>query len=315
MAPAKEAGGGERPGDRGDARGRGKKLVSVPARRRQAAYGRGRGLSARRACTLFSAARSALGYRSVEPANDAEATERMKAWSAQYPRYGYRRIQIFLARNGHPMSPGRADRLWRLARLQVPRKRVAMSRPRPQVPTGANQVWSYDFVFDRCANGQQLKRLTVTDAFAEEGLAIDVDGRTRSPRVIEVLSQRASARGTPAFLRSDNGPGRCGMRASVFRSVASLPRLGQPQQAGAGLSSDPWSEETGQGRAPRICRRIVGAGIRRLNQLEEDNTKRKLGVAASDLQPRAESCRWPDCRGAPPLGTGPGRGTAHARFP
>ena len=290
--------------------------MSVPARRRQAAYGRGRGLWARRACTLFSAARSALGYRSVEPANDAEATERMKAWSAQYPRYGYRRIQIFLARNGHPMSPGRAYRLWRLARLQVPRKRVAMSRPRPQVPTGANQVWSYDFVFDRCANGQQLKRLTVTDAFAEEGLAIDVDGRTRSPRVIEVLSQQGEcprdAR-IPAFGQRAGTLRYAGLRGSG--PLHQLPRLGQPQQAGAGLSSDPWSEETGQGRAPRICRRIVGAGIRRLNQLEEDNTKRKLGVAASDLQPRAESCRWPDCRGAPPLGTGPGRGTAHARFP
>jgi len=27
----------------------------------------------------------------------------------------------------------------------------------------------------RCANGQQLKCLTVTDAFTKEGLAIDVD--------------------------------------------------------------------------------------------------------------------------------------------
>ena len=84
--------------------------------------------------------------------------ERMKALSAQYPRYGYRRIRIFLARDGHPMSPGRAYRLWRLGGLQVPRqrcrKRVAASRPRPQVPTGPtgltgpNQVWRYDFVFD-----------------------------------------------------------------------------------------------------------------------------------------------------------------------
>jgi putative transposase len=49
-------------------------------------------------------------------------------------------------------------------------------------------VWSYDFVFDRCANGQQLKCLAVTDEFTKEGLAIDVDGRIRSPRVIEVLS-------------------------------------------------------------------------------------------------------------------------------
>lgn len=136
--------------------------------------------------------------------------ERMRALSARYPRYGYRRVRIFLARDGHPMSPGRAYRLWRPGGLQVPRKRgrkrVAVSRPRPQAPTGPNQVWSYDFVFDRSANGQQLKCLTVTDEFTKEGLAIDVDGRIRSPRVIEVLSRLVSERGAPAFLRSDNGP-------------------------------------------------------------------------------------------------------------
>src|SRR5215472_4221942 len=63
-----------------------------------------------------------------------------------------------------------------------------------------NQVWSYDFVFDRCANGQQLKCLTVTDEFTNEGLAIDVDGRIRSARVIEVLSRLVSERGAPAFI-------------------------------------------------------------------------------------------------------------------
>jgi hypothetical protein len=45
---------------------------------------------------------------------------RMRAVAAQYPRYGYRRIQIFLAREGITMSPDRMHRLWRRAGLQVP---------------------------------------------------------------------------------------------------------------------------------------------------------------------------------------------------
>lgn len=184
--------------------------MSVPARRRQVAYSRERGLSARRACTLFKVARSTLTYESRKAAQDAPVIARMQALSVQYPRYGYRRIRIFLGRDGHRMSVGRAYRLWQEAGLQVPRKRprkrVAAARPRPQAPSAANQVWSYDFVFDRCANGQQLKCLTVTDEFTKEGLAIDVDGRIRSPRVIEVLSCLVSARGAPDFLRSDNGP-------------------------------------------------------------------------------------------------------------
>jgi hypothetical protein len=80
-------------------------MVSVPARRQQVAYGWERGLSARRACTLFSVARSALEYRSRKAAKDAPVVARMKELSAQYPRYGYRRIRIFLDRDGHRMSP------------------------------------------------------------------------------------------------------------------------------------------------------------------------------------------------------------------
>ena len=64
-------------------------------------------------------------------------------------------------------------------------------------------------MFDHCANGQQLKCLTVTDEFTKEGLAIDVDGRIRSARVIEVLSRLVSARGVPTFLRSDQRTGVC----------------------------------------------------------------------------------------------------------
>jgi putative transposase len=65
-------------------------------------------------------------------------------------------------------------------------------------------VWSYDVVFDWCANGQQLKCPTVTDEWTKEGLAIEVGGRIRSGRVIEVLSRLDSGRGAPLHLRSDN---------------------------------------------------------------------------------------------------------------
>jgi hypothetical protein len=69
-----------------------------------------------------------------------------------------------------------------------------------------NHVWAYDFVFDRCANGQTLKCLTVVDEWTRECLAIDVAGGIRSSRVIEVLTQLVSVHGAPRFLRSDNGP-------------------------------------------------------------------------------------------------------------
>lgn len=185
-------------------------MVGAPVRRRQVAYAQIRGLSIRRACALLSVARSALHYRSRLASKDAPALRCMRELSGQYPRFGYRRIQVFLERRGHPMSADRAYRLWRLAGLQVPRKRprrrVALVRPRPLAPTSAGQVWAYDFVFDACANGQQLKCLTVIDEYTRECLAIDVAGGIRSARVIEVLAKLISVHGAPRYLRSDSGP-------------------------------------------------------------------------------------------------------------
>ena len=185
-------------------------MVSACVRRKQIAYVRQRGISLRRACALLQVARSTVGYESALAKRDAPVIDAMRELSAQYPRFGYRRIQVFLARQGLVMSADRTYRIWKKAGLQVPRRRprrrVATGRPRPLPATGANQVWAYDFVFDRSANGQQLKCLTVIDEFTRECLAIDVAGSIRSGRVIEVLSKLVSVRGAPQYLRSDNGP-------------------------------------------------------------------------------------------------------------
>ena len=185
-------------------------MVGAPVRRQQVEYARRRGLSCRRACALNRVARSTLGYESRKAIQDAPVARRMRELALQYPRYGYRRVRIFLGREGHVMGKDRAHRLWRQAGLQVPRRRprrcVAASRPRPLPPTGPNQVWAYDFVFDMAATGQQIKCLTVVDEWTREALAIDVAGSIRSGRVIEVLSRLVSVRGAPQYLRSDNGP-------------------------------------------------------------------------------------------------------------
>lgn len=185
-------------------------MVSARVRREQVAYVQTRGRSHRRACALLAVARSAAHYVSRLQARDAPAVQAMRDLAGQYPRYGYRKIRIFLARQGHAMSAERTYRLWRQAGLQVPkrrpRRRVATGRPRPLPPTGMNHVWAYDFVFDTCADGRGLKCLTVVDEFTRECLAIDVAGSIRSGRVIEVLTQLVSAHGAPRYLRSDNGP-------------------------------------------------------------------------------------------------------------
>ena len=185
--------------------------MSVAARRGGVAYAEGRGLSQRRATALMKTARSSLKYVSKKATADADVVARMTALAATYPRFGYRRIQVYLERDGHKMNRKRMHRLWQQAKLQLPKKRPrkrvrGTAREVAEVPVSSNEVWSYDFVFDACANGRQIKCLTVVDEGTAEALAIDVAGSIRSRRVIEVLARLVSERGAPKTLRSDNGP-------------------------------------------------------------------------------------------------------------
>ena len=115
--PAEEDGRRPRSRDRRPEGDHAKKMVGARVRRQQVAYAEARGLSSRRACALLSVARSTLGYVSrLHRARRAASCRRCGRWPAQYPRYGYRTIRIFLERAGprderrpdvSPVAPGR----------------------------------------------------------------------------------------------------------------------------------------------------------------------------------------------------------------
>ena len=128
-------------------------------------------------------------------------------------RDGYRRITMMLRVEGWPVNPKRIYRLWRQEGLKVPakqpkRRRLWLNdssciRLRPE---HRDHVWNDDFVFDRTHDGKRLRMLTVIDEFTRECLAIDVSRRMTSEDVLERLSDLFLQRGTPEFIRSDNGP-------------------------------------------------------------------------------------------------------------
>jgi putative transposase len=142
-------------------------MVSAQVRREQTRFAMRRGLSQRRACALLQVGRSCLNYEAKMPAKNGPVMEAMRTLSGQYPRFGSRRIRVMLGREGIVLGKDRCASLWTKANLQVPgkrrRRRVATSRQRPHTPAARNSVWCYDFVFDACANGQQLKCLTLVD--------------------------------------------------------------------------------------------------------------------------------------------------------
>lgn len=186
-------------------------MVSAPGRRKQVERLRSRWrLTLRRACALVGVARSSASYASKREAKDAPLVARLRKLAAAEPRWGYRMMHMMLVNQGEKVSVDRVYRLWRAAKLQVPRKkprrRIAATRPRPTPPGGPNQVWAIDFVHDTCADGAALKCLTVVDEWTRECLAIDVGAGIRGARVAEILSRLVSVRGAPRHVRSDNGP-------------------------------------------------------------------------------------------------------------
>ncbi len=184
-------------------------MVSAPARARQARLAQSRGVGLRRACALTDISRSHLYYRHRLESKDDAVIQAMKALSRKHPRFGARRIRVLLRREGIVIGKNRCRRLWTKASLQVPQKQRRKLSPRSTLTPKAsekNAVWSYDFVHDRCANGQKLKCLTVVDEYTRECLAIKVSDSIRSNDVIATLSKLMSIHGVPRYMRSDNGP-------------------------------------------------------------------------------------------------------------
>lgn len=96
-------------------------MVSVQARREQAVYAINRGLSQRRVCALLKIGRSNLYYSHKMPAKDSPVIEKMKTLSGAYPRFGSRRIRIFLLREGIEIGKERCTRLWAQAGYRCPK--------------------------------------------------------------------------------------------------------------------------------------------------------------------------------------------------
>jgi putative transposase len=127
-------------------------MVTPAARREAAAHlSQHYEVSQRRACQVINADRSAVRYRSRRP-DDGSIRVRLRELAAIRRRFGYRRLQILLRREGTHMNHKKLRRLYGEERLQVRRrggrKRALGTRAPMTLPHGPNQRWSLDFLRD-----------------------------------------------------------------------------------------------------------------------------------------------------------------------
>ena len=96
--------------------------------------------------------------------DDAALRAELRKFSAERPRWGYRRAYHRLREEGWQVNRKRVQRLWREEGLRVPQRRrkrrrlgestVPAKRLRAERP---GHVWAFDFQFDQTACGRALK--------------------------------------------------------------------------------------------------------------------------------------------------------------
>jgi transposase InsO family protein len=144
--------------------------------------------------------------------DESRLVARITELAGKYGRYGYRRITALLWQEGWRVNHKRVERIWRQEGLKVPKRQPKRGRLWlndgsciRKRPAYRNHVWSYDFVAERTEDGRPFRMLAVVDEYTRECLAIDVKRRLNSEDVLERLTELFIHRGTPFYIRSDNG--------------------------------------------------------------------------------------------------------------
>jgi len=170
-------------------------------------------VSERRACRVLGQSRSTQRHWSCITEEEEQLAKQIVEMASQYGRYGYRRITAMLRREGWKVNHKRVERIWRMEGLKVPKKQLKRGRLwlndgscirlRPEYK---DHVWSYDFMMARTSEGRAFRILNILDEYTRECLGILVRRRITSQDVLEQLYWLFLVRGTPGYIRSDNGP-------------------------------------------------------------------------------------------------------------
>lgn len=170
------------------------------------------GVSERRACRVAGQHRSTQ-RKQPRPPCDAEQrlARRLREIAKEHPRWGWKTAHEILLREGWTINRKRTRRVWRQEGLRRPvrarkRRRLATGQAARLRATKPNEVWAVDFQFDETSDRRRIKLCNIVDEYTREALAIRVDRTCTAENVITIIEQLVTQRGTPKYLRADNGP-------------------------------------------------------------------------------------------------------------
>lgn len=165
-------------------------------------------MSERRACKVIGCDRMSVRYRSRRE-DDAKLRERLRALAHERRRFGYRRLMVFLRREGLVVNHKRLFRIYREEGLTVRkrkgRKRAVGQRFPLPVPKQPNDLWAMDFVSDQFESGRRFRIWAVYDVCTRQCLATVADISIGGKRVVRELDRVIASSGKPRAIVSDNG--------------------------------------------------------------------------------------------------------------
>jgi len=168
------------------------------------------GVDQRRSGMVVGVHRSALRYQPTLPIKDAPLKKRINEIAAMRLRYGYRRITAFLQRKNRSVNHKRVYRIYKLASLNLHRKRpkrseAAVHREVPPQATAPNEAWSVDFSSDALFDERRFRNLSVLDVFHSKCLALSLAQNTTGAYVAGVLGCLATLHRLSGRIHVDNG--------------------------------------------------------------------------------------------------------------
>lgn len=149
-------------------------------------------------------------YYKTKEHNDQEIIELLSQLGQKYPRNGFKKLYFRIRNLGYEWNHKRIYRVYKKLGLNIRRKMKKRLPTRIKTPLGEllapNHFWSMDFMSDALWHGKRYRLLNIMDEYNRELLEITVDTSLPARRVVDTLERLISYRGTPHFIRVDNGP-------------------------------------------------------------------------------------------------------------
>ena len=162
--------------------------------------------SERHVCELLAVPRSSARYRGGR--DESLVQERLRELAREHPRFGYRRLHVYLHRE-MGLNHKKVQRVYRELGLNVKRTRRKHLRrtlqPRPAL-TAPNQEWALDFASDVTVANQRFRVLGAINSFTRQCLVLEVATGLPSRCVTRMLERAIAVHGKPQSIRCDNGP-------------------------------------------------------------------------------------------------------------